>query len=399
MPQGSQSRKDRPRVRHRGMGRMSYELSAGETYQWFPAHKPESERQTAWKVRWDYTHAVDPQTPWSNILTIKEALFQRAPNEDFIRIVSDLRVAELFTAYNDGTRLYDVTSLGSYDLLPATERDFRPGGVVPAKLLDAYLVREVVSDDIRWKRRGGIHHGQTLKLWAGLDAANYCFILEYGFRDDGAIVCRVGAGGHNLSVISVGREPHLHIPCWRIEPDLGAASANSVKVVRLVQSVAKGSARVDMVDFNAGREGGVVVDSRDFVSLRIENNQTFNRHQPDAKNVAYDLMSLAPLGGKTNGPGEEFTHADFWVTRADPETPGRNLPELRYNEVPRYAAHAEMLAGHPVVVWHHLPICHIPRDEDFGAFGDNVNNGVAMTTWVGFELRPRNLFAMTPHYP
>ena len=45
---------------------------------------------------------------------------------------------------------------------------------------------------------------------------------------------------------------------------------------------------------------------------------------------------------------------------------------------------------------------HIPRDED-GIFPMKNNRperqGVALTMWNGFELRPRNLFDSTPFYP
>ena len=55
-----------------------------------------------------------------------------------------------------------------------------------------------------------------------------------------------------------------------------------------------------------------------------------------------------------------------------------------------------------VVLWYMSPAYHLPRDED-GLFvnpdGRVSVRGVAMTTWCGFELRPRNVFDKSPLYP
>ena len=55
-----------------------------------------------------------------------------------------------------------------------------------------------------------------------------------------------------------------------------------------------------------------------------------------------------------------------------------------------------------MVVWYMSPAYHLPRDED-GVFinpqGRPQVRGVAMTTWCGVEMRPRNLFDKSPLYP
>ena len=55
------------------------------------------------------------------------------------------------------------------------------------------------------------------------------------------------------------------------------------------------------------------------------------------------------------------------------------------------------------MLWYLSPAYHLPRDED-GVFINPENGrasvrGVAMTTWCGFEMRPRNLFEKSPLYP
>ena len=51
-----------------------------------------------------------------------------------------------------------------------------------------------------------------------------------------------------------------------------------------------------------------------------------------------------------------------------------------------------------IVVWHMGPVQHDPRDED-GYFSGPYWNGVALRVWGGLDLRPRNLFDGTPHFP
>ena len=45
----------------------------------------------------------------------------------------------------------------------------------------------------------GTRRGQKLLLWGVLDAANYRYIIEYGFQDDGVITFRVGSTGRNYA--------------------------------------------------------------------------------------------------------------------------------------------------------------------------------------------------------
>jgi Cu2+-containing amine oxidase len=69
-----------------------------------------------------------------------------------------------------------------------------------------------------------------------------------------------------------------------------------------------------------------------------------------------------------------------------------------YHEVPTLAGGARKLAGERTIVWYSAPGLHTPRDEDFGPGGFDATKGVALTTWIEFTLRPRNLFDSTPLY-
>ena len=57
------------------------------------------------------------------------------------------------------------------------------------------------------------------------------------------------------------------------------------------------------------------------------------------------------------------------------------------------------LTGQATTIWLSAPALHVARTEDFGPEnGTNNYNGVAITTWAGFSLKPRDLFDGTPLY-
>jgi Cu2+-containing amine oxidase len=59
----------------------------------------------------------------------------------------------------------------------------------------------------------------------------------------------------------------------------------------------------------------------------------------------------------------------------------------------------EGIGGEGITLWHHTPVLHVARDEDFGVNGTNAYEGVAITAWAGCDLKPRNFFSSTPLYP
>jgi Cu2+-containing amine oxidase len=56
------------------------------------------------------------------------------------------------------------------------------------------------------------------------------------------------------------------------------------------------------------------------------------------------------------------------------------------------------LAVERKTLWHSVGALHSPRDEDFGPVVVDAARGAALTEWVGFTLRPRNLFDGTPSF-
>jgi primary-amine oxidase len=269
------------------------------------------------------------------------------------------------------------------------------------KAMKPYVVKEIRDTGPLFKFYQRVRRGEALVLWGVIGAANYNYIVEYGFRDDGTITCRLGASGQNFG--GHYTVAHMHNGCWRIDMDLveeGAMNnANSVKVIKHLEPVpnpvnAKETARVIEIDFNNGLEGGMEWNPREFSHLRVVANGLNNKH---GHPVGYDLLPYIRSGTPRHfGKAEEFTRYDFWVTPFD-------MKEQYYVQLPKYCSRQPKrnILGTDVVIWYMSPMHHIPRDED-GIFpmekGRPVRQGVTLTMWGGFDLRPRNVFEATPLY-
>ena len=101
----------------------------------------------------------------------------------------------------------------------------------------------------------------------------------------------------------------------------------------------------------------------------------------------------------------DFINQDFWVTHTPP-----NGPKQPYHLVAKLAQGRNELKDNACTVWYSQPALHVPRTEDFGGPNGDMNgnpnskklatwgSGVALTTWIEFTLRPRDLFDSTPLY-
>src|SRR5260370_36174498 len=73
---------------------------------------------------------------------------------------------------------------------------------------------------------GRARRGEKMILWSTYYGANYRYLMEYTFADDGMITCRLGATGRNIfNRQDDQKDTHMHIGCWRMEFDLGDPSA------------------------------------------------------------------------------------------------------------------------------------------------------------------------------
>lgn len=326
--------------------------------------------QTAWRVR--YAHDV------GRGLYITYAAFRRAPTEPWIQVLYDARLSDIFVPYESGSpRYYDLSSF-TFALVPATAADAGCCG----RLLDRYVVREVRDAGVRWKNDQQVYRGRELVLWATLDAANYNYIIEYVFRDDGGIMFRLGGTAVNLP--SRPLESHMHNGLWRIDLDLGGFLHDSALLFRHIEPPGGLTGTDISSPFGGGVEGGAQWEPTEFRELRIIDTRLRNGH---GRSIGYDLR---PLRNGSARHFEEFSHDDFYVTRY-------RASEMRYRDIDQYLTN-ESVVDTDVVLWHSASAHHQPRDED-GTSVSGLWHGSALVMWAGFELRPRNLFSGTPFYP
>ena len=331
-------------------------------------------------------------------LYITGAWFKRDLGEDWIKILNDARIAELFVPYHRSgfIRYYDLTSF-SFPLSEVKAEDAGPfGSLMPPFQGDPFstVVKEIRDRGLAWKDHvHGVRRGRELVIWGALEAANYMYVISYAFHDDGTIAFRVGATGQNLPGHRF--EAHTHSAHWRIDVDLVDGAKNSAMLMRHVEDPAGLSAEDLKEPFNGGLEGGVDWEPKEFTMIRVECEKDNAR----GERIGYDLM---PMRHGTPRHNEEFTRHDLWVSRSHPERP----MEFIFANLPNIVKDEEVVEQTDIVLWCNSASHHEPRHEDGkpGSAprlwpGDDAWEGSALVMWSGFDLRPRNLFDRTPFYP
>lgn len=335
--------------------------------------------KTAWKIRW--------ATATGFGLIIQEAWFKREPKGPWIQVLGDSRLAEMFVPYHSGSpRFWDVSY--NFSLCHVNKDDAGPFGKVIGN--PPTVVVEMRDRGLMWvDGTKGSRRGQKLVIFATLNAANYRYVIEYGFQDDGLVSFRVGSTGRNYG--SREWEGHMHNGLWRVDVNLGGADNNSVLVMEHIEPepAAPAKARTVHRPFNGGREGYEDWDPYKFTMLTVVNDQIRNiRNQP----LAYDVMPYKHGNARHHGPdNEQCTQHDFWVTV-------NRKGEIYYPKLPKYVAGANPIMNKDVVVWLSTPGHHEPRSED-GEMKGTSFVGATPLMWCGFDLKPRNLFDRSPLYP
>ncbi len=344
----------------------------GEVVQTFPSNDV---MKTAWKVH--YTTAAGFG------LIIQDAWFKRGPKDPWMQVLGDARLSEMFVPYHSGSpRFWDVSY--NFSLVTLNKEAAGPFG----RLLGdpATVVHEVRDRGVLWVDPAtGVRRGQTLVLWGCLDAANYRYVIEYGFQDEGTITFRVGSTGRNYATRE--SEGHMHNGLWRVDVNLDGP-ANSVFVAEHIETNAEpGKAKTARRPFNNGVEGFEDWHADKFTTLNITANKKNARKLP----ISYDLVPLRMGNARHYGEKEESTHHDFWVTV-------NRKGEIHYPKVHEYVKPGAKIMNADIVLWHSSACHHEPRSED-GEFRKGDFIGSTPTAWSGFDLRPRNLFDRTPHFP
>ncbi len=384
---------------------------------------------TAWEIEWDLTHPNNrPYSPPGSVFRIRSAKFMwkdRTGKPQWITVVRMLELAEIYVPYDNGwTAFLDIHDM-SFHTTRARREFLGPNCVAPGEILSSpnpawnqTVHKEVHDDGIRWMTAetsswnqvsDKARRGEKMLLWATYYGANYRYLTEYSFADDGTIAARIGPTGQNFFDRREDfGDTHMHIGCWRMEPDLGDPTTkaggpkdNEVLLVRRNFDDATEKFRQVAKPFNKNAqgeasEGSARWNAEEFTSVRVQSKSRKNTH---GRSVAYDLVphrlgTLRQLQheGGTYDTDMDFINNDFWVTRSEPGN-------TAYIDVPEYAKGHRSLNGQPVTLWHCSPILHFPRSEDFGSEdGKSSYSGTALTFWTGFYLKPRDLFDGTPLY-
>jgi primary-amine oxidase len=343
---------------------------------------------TTWTICWHEVAGNDSlHNP--NGLVIGPVSFRKSPTSPFVQVLWDMRVSDYFVPYHPGTpRFYDLSDY-NFVLTTVTAADCPPsvGGTLlppPSGTVTAHVCQEIHDRGLMWKDSTGVRRGEELVLWGAIDAANYRYIQEYTFRDDGMITGRMGATGQNFP----GDEhtPHGHNALWRIDIDLDG-TANSAAQLQHIENVNDPGGKANDTTIPILVEEGFQWGERTHDMLEIS-NAVFKNAQNNPS--TYHLIPIVTGGGLTQHR-ELFTQNDFWVTPYDAtQFAARNL--VTYVQQGRGVVNTDLVA------WFKGSLHHHPRDED-GIF-DHTGTWIGTTDvmWTGFMLMPNNVFDCSPFY-
>jgi hypothetical protein len=326
-------------------------------------------------------------------LVITGASFQKAPGTPFIYVLFDGRLGEIFVPYHSGGPRYgDISGTGGasgmYDPMPLTRAQFPP----PRQILPGGKICKEKREYLAWMnsiptfldpaKPPVVRYGQEVVYFSVLMAANYAYIMEWTFRDDGTILVRAGSTGPKAS--GFPKEGHMHDFTWRLDIDLNGVE-NSAYLTKHVENLTPptgtGSTGRDNM-YLISVEGSRFWKPQNFNSLQIFAKTLVNGSTPPRK-TSYELV---PMRSGTARHSEPFTKKDFWVSRYNPAQSflAANLPD--------YVRDGQSTVNQDLVIWYTGSEHHETdsRDED---------KDTVPILWTGFELIPNNLFDGTPFYP
>lgn len=401
--------------------------------QGFPAGKADpndlTKSDTGWEIEWDLTNPDNkPMMPPGTVFRIRSAKFMwknKAGEPQRITVARMLEMAEIYVPYDNGYIAFLDVHHHPFYITPARKEFLGPNCVAPGEILKSpnpawneTVHKEVHDDGIRWMSADTddryeiadkVRRGEKLLLWSTYYGANYRYLIEYDFRDDGVITCRLGFTGRNLLPRQADQmDTHLHIGCWRMEMDLGDPMSNTggpndndVLLVRRVFN--DGTERFEQVAKPFGKnsqgqgcEGSARWRATEFTSVRLQSKVRKNAH---GRPVAFDIiphrsgtteqLQATPYAESGN---MDWVNQDFWVTRTESGF-------TDYVDVPKYANGKRPIDGQPTTIWHCSPALHVVRGEDYGDEDGTSNyTGLALTGWAEFHIKPRELFDSTPLY-
>ena len=333
--------------------------------------------------RWDLTvNAVERFG-----LVITGASFQKSPGSPFIYVLFDGRLGEIFVPYHSGKPRYgDISGfadgvpdqIGPYDPLTLEQADFKP-----RQIIGGGKICKEVRDYLAWMNTTKVRYGQEVVYFSVLGAANYNYIMEWTFRDDGAILVRAGSTGPKLGGGDDIRG-HMHNFTWRLDIDLNGAGGDSASLTKHEEDLASSpnSTATDGKEL-ISVEGSEVWNPQQFNTLVIKDSMLKNGPPPKGRPTSYELV---PMRSGTARHTEHFLKKDFWVTRYD------SMQSFLAIHLPDYVRNKQSTVNQDLVIWYTGSEHHENKSRDEDA-------NTVPVLWTGFDLIPQNLFNHTPFYP
>jgi Cu2+-containing amine oxidase len=314
-------------------------------------------------------------------LVITGASFQKSPRDPFIYVLFDGRLGEIFVPYHSGSPRYrDISGFPppfDFKNLPLDPAKFPP----PRQIIGngKYICKEM-RKYLAWMQDDLVRYGEEVVYFSVLGAGNYNYIMEWTFRDDGAILVRAGSTGPKIDAGSATSQGHMHNFTWRLDIDLNGAGGDSAYLTSHLENLTVSPSNAMDKRALISEEGSRVWNPQHFNTLVIEDSTLKNGNTPP-RATSYELV---PMRSGTARHTEDFTKEDFWVTRYRPE-------QILANKLPTYISNQQATANQDLVIWY-------AGSEHHETNSRAEDNNTVPIIWTGFELIPNNLFDGTPFY-
>jgi len=327
-------------------------------------------------------------------LVITGASFQKSPASPFLYVLNDGRLGEIFVPYHGNQNRFLDISEHNFNPLPLPPAKFPP----PLQIIGGGMICKEVRNYLAYMDAGHttfppgpirVRYGQEVVYFSVLDAFNYAYIMEWTFRDDGAILVRAGSTGPKFPFPSDFKIGHMHDFTWRLDIDLNGANENSAYLTKHEE--------------NLTVPDSTATDTKDLIEVegsRVWNPPHFNTLEIFASGLQNDngrptYYELVPMRSGTARHSEPYTKKDFWVTRYNPN-------EILAVDLPTYIESRQSTDDKDLVIWytgseHHDGCEESPGSNECNSRDEDFNT--VQVLWTGFDLIPNNLFNKTPFYP